>query len=149
MIKLKALTKYLIACRLVPSEQLDSWADQVNLDLIWKPDVDGMRMGDMRYSATIELERFDDHPSRLMALVGSWLEANDPSRDRDELPAPKFDISMLDNDLADVDITLEFNEPLYLAEDPAGEIEAHGKTWAFVPFDLWIAEHGEVGSNGR
>lgn len=149
MIKLKALTKYLIACRLVPSEQLDSWADQVNLDLIWKPDVDGMRMGDMRYSATIALERFDDHPSRLMALVGSWLEANDPNRDRDELPAPKFDISMLDNDLADVDITLEFNEPLYLAEDPAGEIEAHGKTWAFVPFDLWIAEHGEVGSNGR
>ena len=149
MIKLKALTAYLIACRLVPSEQLDSWADQVNLDLIWKPDVDGMRMGDMRYSATIELERFDDHPSRLMALVGSWLEANDPSRDRDELPAPKFDISMLDNDLADVDITLEFNEPLYLAEDPAGEIEAHGKTWAFVPFDLWIAEHVEVGSNGR
>lgn len=149
MIKLKALTKYLIACRLVPSEQLDSWADQVNLDLIWKPDVDGMRMGDMRYSATIELERFDDHPSRLMALVGSWLEANDPNRDRDELPAPKFDISMLDNDLADVDITLEFNEPLYLAEDPAGEIEAHGKTWAFVPFDLWIAEHGEVGSSGR
>ena len=149
MIKLKALTKYLIACRLVPSEQLDSWADQVNLDLIWKPDVDGMRMGDMRYSATIVLERFDDHPSRLMALVGSWLEANDPNRDRDELPAPKFDISMLDNDLADVDITLEFNEPLYLAEDPAGEIEAHGKTWAFVPFDLWIAEHGEVGSNGR
>ena len=149
MIKLKALTKYLIACRLVPSEQLDSWADQVNLDLIWKPDVDGMRMGDMRYSATIVLERFDDHPSRLMALVGSWLEANDPNRDRDELPAPKFDISMLDNDLADVDITLEFNEPLYLAEDPAGEIEAHGKTWAFVPFDLWIAEHGEVGSNGH
>lgn len=149
MIKLKALTKYLIACRLVPSEQLDSWADQVNLDLIWKPDVDGMRMGDMRYSATIVLERFDDHPSRLMALVGSWLEANDPNRDRDELPAPKFDISMLDNDLADVDITLEFNEPLYLAEDPAGEIEAHGKTWAFVPFDLWIAEHGEVGTNGR
>ena len=149
MIKLKALTTYLLERRLVKPEQLDSWADQVNLDLIWKPDVDGMRMGDMRYSATIVLERFDDHPSRLMALVGSWLEANDPNRDRDELPAPKFDISMLDNDLADVDITLEFNEPLYLAEDPAGEIESHGKTWAFVPFDLWIAEHGEVGSNGR
>ena len=149
MIKLIALTKYLKERRLVLPEQLDSWTDQVNLELIWKPDVDGMRMGDMRYSATIALERFADHPGRLMALVGSWLEANDPSRDRDELPAPKFDISMLDNDLADVDITLEFNEPQYLAEDPDGEIEAHGKTWAFVPFDLWIAEHGEVGSNGR
>ena len=149
MIKLKALTTFLLEHRLVLPEQLDSWTNQVNLDLIWKPDVGGLHMGDMRYSATIELESFGDHPGRLMALVGSWLEANDPSRDRDELPAPKFDISMLDNDLADVDITLEFNEPQYLAEDPAGEIVAFEKTWAFVPFDLWIAEHGEVGSNGR
>lgn len=149
MIKLQALTAHLIEHRLVLPEQLDSWTNQVNLELIWKPDVGGLHMGDMRYSATIVLENFADHPGRLMALVGSWLEANDPGRDRDELPAPKFDISMLDNDLADVDITLEFNEPQYLAEDPAGEIEAFGKTWAFVPFDLWIAEHGEVGSNGH
>jgi hypothetical protein len=33
-----------------------------------------MHMGDMRYSATIVLERFADNPARLMALVGSWLE---------------------------------------------------------------------------
>ena len=56
---------------------------------------------------------------------------------------------MLDNDLADVEITVEFVEPQYLAEDPDGEIEAFGQTWAFVPFDLWIAEEGEVGSDGR
>lgn len=147
MIKLRALTTYLIARQLVLPEQLDSWTDHVNLELIWKPDIGGMRMGDMRYSATIALERFADHPGRLMALVGSWLEGND--QDREELSAPKFDITMLDSDLADVDITLEFSEPQYLAEDPAGEIEAFGKTWAFVPFDLWIAEHGEVSSLGR
>ncbi|CAI8790961.1 phage tail protein [Pseudomonas sp. IT-P218] len=147
MIKLRALTAYLLERQLVLPEQLDSWTDQVNLELIWKPDIGGMRMGDMRYSATIALERFADHPGRLMALVGSWLESND--QDRDELPVPKFDITMLDDDLADVDIALEFNEPQYLAEDPAGEIEAFGKTWAFVPFDLWIAEHGEVSSLGR
>ena len=84
-----------------------------------------------------------------MALVGSWLEGNDTDRDRYDLPAPKFDISMLDNDLADVEITLEFVEPQYLAEDPNGEIEAFEKTWAFVPFDLWVAEHGEVAGHGR
>lgn len=147
MIKLRALTAYLLERQLVLPEQLDSWTDQVNLQLIWKPDIGGMRMGDMRYTATIALERFADHPGRLMALMGSWLEGND--QDRDELSAPKFDITMLDSDLADVDITLEFNEPQYLAEDPAGEIQAFGKTWAFVPFDLWIAEHGEVSSHGR
>jgi hypothetical protein len=147
VIKLRALTTYLIERRLVEPEQLDSWTDQVNLELIWKPDVGGMRMGDMRYSATVALERFADNPGRLMALVGSWLESND--QDRDDLPATKFDITMLENDLADVDITLEFIEPQYLAEDPTGEILAFGKTWSFVPFDLWVAEHGEVSSHGR
>ena len=146
MIKLKALTTFLIERRLVLPELLDSWTNQVNLELIWKPDVDGMHMGDMNYSATIVLERFADNPARLMALVGSWLENND--EDRDGLPATVFDITMLDNDLADVDIKLQFSEPQYLTEDPDGEIEAFGQTWAFVPFELWVAEKGEVTGDG-
>ena len=146
MTKLKALTAYLIERQLVPPEQLDSWTDQVGLELVWKPDLQGMRMGDMNYTATIVLERFADHPGRLMALVGSWLETNDD--DRDDLAAVQFDITMLDDDLADVDIKLEFSEPQYLAEDPAGEIIAFGKTWSFIPFDLWVAERGEVIGNG-
>ena len=146
MIKLRALTAYLIQRRLVAPEQLDSWTDQVNLELVWKPDTKGMHMGDMNYSATIVLERFADNPARLMALVGSWLENND--EDRDGLPATVFDITMLDNDLADVDIKLQFSEPQYLTEDPDGEIEAFGQTWAFVPFELWVAEKGEVTGDG-
>lgn len=146
MTKLKALTAYLIGRQLVAPEQLDSWTDQVGLELVWKPDVQGMHMGDMNYTATIVLERFADHPGRLMALVGSWLETNDD--DRDGLPAVQFDITMLDDDLADVDIKLEFSEPQYLGEDPDGEIIAFGKTWSFIPFDLWVAERGEVTGNG-
>ncbi|MFK7605557.1 phage tail protein [Pseudomonas helleri] len=147
MNKLKALTTYLIERNLVMPEQLDSWANQVTLDLIWKPDVKGLHFADMHYSATIVLERFADDPGRLMALLGSWLENHD--RDRDGLPSMTFAIDMLDSDLADVEVTVEFVEPQYLAEDPAGEIEAFDQTWAFVPFDLWIAEEGEVGSHGR
>lgn len=146
MIKLKALTTYLIERQLVLPEQIDSWTDQVSLELVWKPDLQGMHMGNMNYTATILLERFADHPGRLMALVGSWLETND--EDRDDLPAVQFDITMLDDDLADVDIKLEFSEPQYLAEEPGGEIIAFGKSWSFVPFDLWVAERGEVIGDG-
>ena len=149
MNKLVALTKHLIERNLVAPELLDSWAEQVILEMIWKPDLDGMHMANMRYRAVIVLERFADHPGRLMALLGSWLENHDQDRHRHELPAPVFAIDMLDNDLADVEITVEFVEPQYLAEDPDGEIEAFGQTWAFVPFDLWIAEEGEVGSDGH
>lgn len=146
MNKLRALTAYLLERRLVLEEQLDSWAEQVSLSLVWKPDVNGMHLGDMRYRAVIVLERFADHPGRLMALLGSWLERFDADRADDDLPAPTFDIEQLDPDTADVEITVEFIEPQYLAEDADGEIEAFGQRWAFVPFDLWVAEHGEVAS---
>ncbi|PTT69349.1 phage tail protein, partial [Pseudomonas sp. HMWF007] len=74
---------------------------------------------------------------------------HDSNRDHHELPAPEFLVEPLDNDLFDVEITLEFVEPQYLAEDAAGEIGAFGKTWAFVPFDLWVAENGEVATGDR
>jgi hypothetical protein len=144
MDKLRALTKHLIERRLVEAEQLDSWADQVNLVLIWKLEEHGLYLGDMRYRAIIVMERFAGNPARLMALLGAWLVSHDPDRHMDALPAPTFDIEQLDPDLSDVEITLDFIEPLYLAEDAAGEIEAFDKTWAVVPFDLWIAEQGEV-----
>ena len=148
MIKLKALTTYLIERQLVAPEQLDSWSDQVQLELIWKPDVDGMHMGNVNYSATIVLERFGGSAARLMALVGGWLENND--EDRDGLAPTLFDVTVVDDqlDLVDVDIKLQFSEPQYLAEDPDGEIEAHGKTWSFIPFELWVAEKGEVAGDG-
>ena len=144
MIQLKALTAYLEERRLVEPEQFDSWTEQVSLELIWKPDRDGLHMSDMRYRAVFALERFTDHPARLMALVASWLETHDPDRHRHDLPAPLFAVEPLDADTFDVELSLEFIEPQYLAEDSTGEIEAFGKTWAFIPFDLWIAEQGEV-----
>ena len=149
MIQLQALTAYLMARNLVAPELFDSWTEQVSLELIWKPDRDGLHMADMRYRAVFSLESFAGNPSRLMALVGSWLETHDSNRDRHELPAPMFTVEPLDQDSFDVELSLEFIEPQYLAEDPTGEIEAFGKTWAFVPFDLWVAEQGEVGSDGR
>lgn len=148
MTKLQALTAYLLERRLVEPEQLDSWTEQVKLSLVWKPDLDGMHLGDMHYRALIVLERFADHPARLMALVGSWLENHDSDRDRHELPAPEFAVEPVDNDLFDVEVTLEFVEPQYLSEEPDGEIQAFGKTWAFIPFDLWVAERGEVATSG-
>ena len=149
MIQLQALTAYLMARNLVAPELFDSWTEQVSLELIWKPDRDGLHMADMRYRAVFSLESFTGNPSRLMALVGSWLENHDSDRERHELPAPMFTVEPLDQDSFDVELSLEFIEPQYLAEDPAGEIEAFGKTWAFVPFDLWVAEQGEVGSDDR
>lgn len=150
MNKLKALTAYLLTRNLVMPEQLESWTEQVALQTVWKETEQGLHLGDMRYRAVISMERFKAHPGLLMALVGSWLETHDPDRDRHDLPAPDFNIEPMDlpNGLFDVELVLELVDPLYLAEDPAGEIEAFGTTWSFEPFDLWVAESGEVVSHG-
>ena len=136
MNKLRALTSYLIGLDLVLPEQIDSWAEQVNLDLIWKDTTQGLHMGDMRYRAVV-----------LMALLGGWLESNDPDRD-DDLPAPTFAVDQITPDEADLELTLEFVEAQHLAEDPSGNVEAFGKTWGLVDFDLWVAEQGEVRGGG-
>ena len=148
MRKIQALTAYLLDRQLVLPEQLQSWVEQMDSELIWKETERGLHMGDMTYRAIFDLERFTGSPSRLLALVGTWLEANDP--DREDLPAPAFVIEPidLDNELFDVELTLQFVEPQYLAEDDDGEFQAFGKTWAFVPYDLWIAEEGEVVARG-
>lgn len=146
MIQLKNLSAFLKDRLQLMPDQFDSWSEQVDLDLVWRESEHGLHMSNMRYRAVFSLERFDGSPSRLMALVGSWLETHDPDRDRYGLQAPVFSIEPLDldNDLFGVDLVLEFVEPQYLAEDPDGEIDAFGKTWSFIPFDLWIAEEGEV-----
>ncbi|WP_409312712.1 phage tail protein [Pseudomonas putida] len=148
MNKIKALTAYLLERQLVMPEQLQSWVEQMDTELLWKETTQGLHMGDMTYRAVFDLERFTGSPTRLLALVGTWLEANDP--DREDLPAPAFVIEPidLDNDLFDVELTVQFVEPQYLAEDDNGEFEAFGKTWAFVPYDLWVAEEGEVTARG-
>nr|WP_284146366.1 phage tail protein [Pseudomonas mosselii] len=141
---MRALTAFLLEANLVLPEQLDSWVDQVNLDLIWKPTGNGgMHMGDMRYRAVVVLERFAGQPALLMALVGSWLESNDPDRD-DDMPVPAFAVEPLDNDLFDVELTIEFEEGQHLVEDPDGQIESGGKKYGLGQAELWVAEQGEV-----
>lgn len=144
MDKLRALTRDLVDRFLVPPEQFDSWAEQVTLSLNWKPSEQGLHMGDMRYRAVIVIARFADNPARLMALLGAWLEVNDPGRDDDQLAAPVIEVDQLTPDVADIELQLDFIEPLHLAEDADGEIHAFNKRWAFVPYDLWIAEQGIV-----
>ncbi|WP_312495959.1 phage tail protein [Pseudomonas cremoris] len=147
MNKLRALTSYLIGLDLVLPEQIDSWAEQVNLDLIWKDTTQGLHMADMRYRAVLVIERFAGNPALLMALLGGWLETNDPDRD-DDLPAPTFAVDQVTPDEADLELTLEFVEAQHLAEDPNGKVEAFGKTWGLVEFDLWTADQGEVRGGG-
>ena len=148
MNKLRSLTTFLIERQLALPEQIESFAEQVSLDLIWKNGSQGLHLGDMRYRAVLVIERFAENPALLMALVGVWLETQDAGRDDFDLPAPAFVIDQLDNDLADVELTLEFVEAQHLAEDPDGPIEAFGKQWGLVDFDLWTAEQGEVRSHG-
>lgn len=148
MNKLRALTEYLKARDLVLPEQFDSWVTDASQELVWKPDENGMYMGDMAYTGHLSMDDFSGHPARLMALLGSWLETHDDDRDGLDDPVLAIDVTDLAQDLADVTISIKFVEAQYLTEDPDGEIEAFGKRYSIKPYDLWVAEQGEVVRNG-
>ncbi|MDF2641872.1 MAG: hypothetical protein K0R45_1144 [Pseudomonas sp.] len=147
MNKLRALTAHLSSFNLVLPEQFDSWVTDATQELVWKPDENGMYMGDMSYTGHLSMDDFSGNPSRLMALLGSWLVTHDD--DRDDLPAPvmAIDVTDLAQDLADVTISIQFAEAQYLSEDPNGDIKMFGKTWSPIPYELWTAEQGEVVRN--
>ncbi|MDR2305701.1 MAG: phage tail protein [Paucimonas sp.] len=146
MNQLKALATYLLARQLVPAAQFQARTEQLDLQLAWAETEQGLHMGDLHYRALFDLHDFSGSPARLMALAGSWLEVHDPDRHRFALARPSLTVQAKDpaNDLFDVSLTVEFVEPLYLAEDASGEIEVFDRTWSFIPFDLWVAEQGEL-----
>ncbi|BAP43924.1 putative uncharacterized protein [Pseudomonas sp. StFLB209] len=147
MNKLRFLTDYLKSFNFVLPEQFDSWVSDATQELVWKPDENGMFMGDMSYTAHFSMDDYSGHPARLMALLGSWLETHD---DRDGMDDPVFaiDVTDLAQNLSDVTISIKFVEAQYLTEDPDGEVPAFGKRWSIKPYDLWVAEQGEVVRNG-
>lgn len=142
MLKLQRLTQYLLSHDMVRLEQVDSVAQAGTLVPDLKDTESGLRIGFWRYTGVIEMERYKGQPEYLMAVVLTWLHGNDT--DREDLSQPGFDIDPPNDNGADLDITVEFQEPVYLVEDENGPFEVNGERYGLGDYDLWIAEKGEV-----
>ncbi|WP_429134264.1 phage tail protein [Aeromonas hydrophila] len=124
---------------------LDSWMESGTVRLEPKDQgVSGVDVAWLTYHAVFSLEALpfrDFDPAILLAVVAAWVQEHDDYRERFDLPDPTYAVVPADEHTADVEIELQFIEPLSLVADPAGPVRYAGKTWTVAQSEVWFAEH--------
>lgn len=148
MVKLQQLTAFLVGLNLVAAEQLDGWVENPQILPRGKSMGDGgMVLYTQTYDAVISIERFPhkNHPAELLfGQVCAWLiEHGDGT---DEIPKPRTDVDVLDDQTADIEMTISFEEDVMAVADPAGSIVLGGARYRLADVVIGYAETGEVAS---
>ena len=142
MNRLQLITAFLLSLDLFAAEQLDSYAENIELVPSGKSEGNGIVLAWLEYDATVNIERFAQNADVLMAHLTIWLMNNDALDDDN---TPRLDVELLDDNMVDVELTVHFKEALRLIPDPTGPFILDGQTWQLVeqvPVD--IAETGNV-----
>lgn len=150
MKQLIALTKYLKERAIVPPEQLNSWAENMTTQLLFKETINGLECTRAKYTAFFEIERYQGDAQRLAALVITWLQENaQPDHDHNDRPAAEWNIIYLGDELFDIELSIDFTESIYLTPDQAGEISYLGKRWSLGENPAHYATSGTVHSTDK
>lgn len=145
MIKLQAITAFLIDLNLVAAENIDTWVENPQIVPRGKSmGAGGIVLYTQTYDAVISIERFphNTHPAELLfGQVCAWLMEND---ERDEIATPRTVVDILDDHTADIEITISFEEDVLAVPDTAGTIWVGGENYRLADAVIDYAETGEV-----
>ncbi|MGL1932186.1 MAG: phage tail protein [Desulfotalea sp.] len=136
---LQALTAYIAALPGVNRDSMEGFADLGTLIPTGIDHGHGFEIGKFKYDAVISIE---DYPAEQGALLLPaliiWVAENDPDRERAGLSDMEVDITMTDQETVFVQISITFNESLFVIEDKQGPLSFMGKKWkvADVPIDV-------------
>lgn len=128
-------------------KHIECWMEDLELITGAKNQGLGADIGQISYTASFSFERFpfkEIDPAVIMANVIAWLEDNDTQRETYELNDPSFDVTPTSDTTVEMTLDIEFIEPLMVVQDDAGQITWRGQQWALAPYEIWVAEHGEV-----
>ena len=123
MKKLRALSSYLRSIHLIDDDRFESWAESGTLEPSGQQVISGFNPINLayrtQYDAILSWEAFTSDAYQLFAEVLRWLHEND--YDFDEMGFPTFDVEMIDDDSADVEIKISFEEAVYALDAVDGE----------------------------
>lgn len=126
------------------ARSLDSWMEGGTLRLEPKDmGITGMDLAWLSYTAVFSLESLPFRECRtetLLAVAASWIQEHDHYREQFALPEPTYAVMPNDEHSADIELEVQFAEPLRIVEDPQGAINWLNKTWTVAPFDVWVAD---------
>ncbi|SHJ71998.1 phage tail protein (plasmid) [Halodesulfovibrio aestuarii] len=143
MRKLQQLTAYLEEHAGLDREQVQSFADRGELYPTGSDLGHGVELGRFKYDALIQIENYSGDADVLLLLILAWISEHDTNRDEDGLADPETDISLNDQDTADIDIAVEFEEGLQIVPDENGPIPFDGRQWRVSDVPIDVAEELE------
>ncbi|GHA05623.1 phage tail protein [Oceanisphaera arctica] len=132
-------------------KDFDAWMQNGTLRLAPKHGGNGMQLARLDYQAVFLIEDLpfkELDPALVLATVAAWLQDVDTEREQFELPDPDYDVEPIDDRTADLTISVQFSEPLFLLPDAAGPIAYGGQRYSVAPYEVWVAETGQVRVNG-
>lgn len=149
---LQALTQHLLT--VIPKnchDDVESWMDGAELQLNPINRGKGLQLGLMEYESVISIENLPFrkfNPAIIMASVMAWLQDNDCFRADKELEDPTFEVEPVSDALANVELQIQFIEPITVIEKEDGEILWRNKRYQIAPYEVWFAENLVVTAKG-
>lgn len=131
-------------------KDFDAWMQDGTIKLTPKSGGTGLQLARLEYQAVFQIEDLPFHeldPALVLATVAAWLQDFDTERERFELPDPEYLVEPIDEGTADLAITVQFSEPLYLLPDALGPITYSGQRYSVAPYEIWVAETGQLWVN--
>ncbi len=127
-------------------QKFETWVENIRLQTRGSYEGNRVLLHTMEYRAVFSIEGYTyrKYPIELFnARLLTWLADND---DREELSdsSPNITIDLINDDIADIELTLQFEEDVYITESEGGPIEYCGRTWALEEPEHDVAESSEV-----
>ena len=140
MNRLQSLSKFLLDNTSLKREQIHSYADNGELRPVFEDRGNGFVVGRYKYDAVFELERFKGEAFELLALINCWLDENDDERKELELADPEINVELNDRQTCDIELVIEFDEPVSIVEDAKGIIPFRGQRYRVEAVPVDVAE---------
>jgi len=142
--KLKALHGHLVQQNFVDQNLINSWAEDATATPRAREKGTGLHVCRFQYTGVVTLDGFAGCEDLLLAVLTTWVMDNDPNRDGDHLEPPQVDLTIRDDGIADVDISVVFIEDITIVPDAAGPISYRGQQWALGQPEIFTAESGAL-----
>ncbi len=131
MKKLAELRTFLESTDYFHKNKFEAWAEEIEQVLRGKMEGNRVLLFTMTYRAVYSIEdyAFCKYPFEILhARLITWLADND---DRSEMKdrEPRITCDVMDDEIADIEISLSFEEDVYITEDENGDIDYFGKKW--------------------
>ncbi|RBO85917.1 phage tail protein [Marinomonas aquiplantarum] len=149
MEKMTQLANYLASQNLFSSRQLSSWVEEVNLKVGAKDEGERVLLHRSHYRAVLLVENYNYSANSIdtfTAHVAIWLAENDERTDLNN-PHPSIAVDVLSSRYADLELSLEFEEAVYISRATRGGLTYNGQSWRLEKADHLEAESASVDVN--